>query len=283
MPARPLTGAPVVSQLHDKIRSLLASLPSGTARPTLALLIPGDPSALAYARTIRKQFRSLELEVREFTLEDCLDIPSFVTLIKQLESDHSVTGILALQPLPSAIDRHTLSHTMPPTKDVDGVSFEQQGRLAVGRPHIAPSTPLGGLILLRHYGVDIAGKHAVVIGRSPVVGRPLALLLLAADATVTICHSRTTNLAALTRQADLVFAAVGHPGLVTPDMVKPGAVVVDFGVTVVEGRVVGDVHPAVADVAAALTPVPGGTGPVTTAVLACNLLRLAGLWTGDDV
>lgn len=158
------------------------------------------------------------------------------------------------------------------------MSFAQQGRLALGQPDIAPSTPLGGLLLLRHYGIEIAGHHAVVIGRSPVVGRPLALLLLAADATVTICHSRTPNLAEMTRQADILLAAAGHPRLVTADMVKPGAVVVDFGVSVIDGQLVGDVDPAVRERASALTPVPGGTGPVTTAVLACNLLHLAGLW-----
>ncbi|MCX7623515.1 MAG: bifunctional 5,10-methylenetetrahydrofolate dehydrogenase/5,10-methenyltetrahydrofolate cyclohydrolase [Thermomicrobium sp.] len=278
MSARLLTGAPVVEALHRRIESILAALPPGAPRPTLALLVPSDPSALAYAKAIRKQFRTMNLPIREMKLAESLGESEFAGLIQQLATDPAVTGILALQPLPRAISRRLLSELMPPNKDVDGVSFVQQGRLAVGDPDVAPSTPLGGLLLLRHYGIEIAGRHAVVIGRSPVVGRPLASLLLAADATVTVCHSRTIDLADLTRQADLLLVAAGRPRLVAPDMVKPGAVVVDFGVSVVDGRLVGDVDPAVAERAAALTPVPGGTGPVTTAVLACNLLHLAGLW-----
>ncbi len=278
MPAQLLTGTPVVEELYTRIRSALQNLSPHTPYPTLAVLIPRDPSAQAYARAIRKHFSNLFLQVREFVLDDQMEESDFLQLIKQLDSDTSVTGILALQPLPPRISRSTLSQAMPPAKDVDGVSYEQQGRLALGTPGVVPSTPLGGILLLQHYGITVAGRHAVVIGRSPVVGRPLALLLLTADATVTICHSRTPDLAHLTRQADLLFTAAGRPGLVTPDMVKPGAVVVDFGVTVVGQRLVGDVDPAVAEVASALTPVPGGTGPVTTAVLACNLLRLASLW-----
>lgn len=283
MPAQLLTGTPVVEQLHARIRSILQNLPLDAPRPTLALLVPRDPSAQAYARAISKQCSKLHLRMRVFSLEDQLEESDFLRLLKQLDSDASVTGILALQPLPPRISRSTLSQAMPPAKDVDGVSYEQEGRLALGTPAIAPSTPLGGILLLRHYGITVTGRHAVVIGRSPIVGRPLALLLLMADATVTICHTRTLNLARFTRQADLLFAAAGRPGLVTPDMVKPGAVVVDFGVSVIDGRLVGDVDPAVAEVASALTPVPGGTGPVTTAVLACNLLRLAGLWPEEQL
>ncbi|MCX2726169.1 bifunctional 5,10-methylenetetrahydrofolate dehydrogenase/5,10-methenyltetrahydrofolate cyclohydrolase [Thermomicrobium sp. 4228-Ro] len=278
MPARLLTGAPVVEDLHREIETRLATLSPDAPRPTLALLVPEDPSARAYAKAIRKQFTKLNLNIRAIWLEETASEAEFVRLVKQLGDDASITGILALQPLPRSIPRLLLANLIPPEKDVDGVSFAQQGRLALGQPDIAPSTPLGGLLLLRHYGIEIAGHHAVVIGRSPVVGRPLALLLLAADATVTICHSRTPNLAEMTRQADILLTAAGHPRLVTADMVKPGAVVVDFGVSVIDGQLVGDVDPAVRERASALTPVPGGTGPVTTAVLACNLLHLAGLW-----
>lgn len=277
MAARLLTGAPVVDALHRKIQDALATLAPGAPRPTLALLVPPDASAQAYAKAIRKQFSKLNLPVREESLPESLEESRLRELLKQLAGDAAVTGILVLQPLPRGISRQFLSEAMPPTKDVDGVSVHRQGQLALGYFDVVPSTPLGGLVLLRHYGIELAGRHAVVIGRSPVVGRPLALLLLAADATVTICHSRTPDLATLTRQADLVFAAAGKPGLVTPEMVAPGAVVIDFGVSVLEGKLVGDVHPAVAERASAMTPVPGGTGPVTTAVLACNLLRLAGL------
>lgn len=280
MAAQILSGIPVVESLHRRMSELLHSIPS---TPLLAVLVPSDPSARVYAKTIRKQFNQLRLKLREITLERTLNEKQFTELLQQLATDREVAGILALHPLPPSISRTTLSQFMPPSKDVDGVSFEQQGRLATGMPQIVPSTPLGGLLLLRHYGIPLAGRHAVIVGRSPVVGRPLALLLLTADATVTICHSRTHDLAALTRQADLLFAAAGSPGLITADMVQPGAVVVDFGVTVVGKQLVGDVDPKVAEVASALTPVPGGTGPVTTAVLACNLLRLAGLWPDEPL
>lgn len=279
MAARFLAGKPVVQALHDRIQAKLATHPT---RPELAVLVPPDPSAKAYATSIRKQFTKLTVPVRELTIDATLDAMAFQRIIQQLTDNPSVTGILALQPLPRAISRDLLASTLPPQKDVDGICYENQGRLAAGAPGIVPSTPLGGIILLRYYGIELQGRHAVVIGRSPVVGRPLALLLLAADATVTICHTRTSDLATVTREADIVFAAAGSPGLVTPHMVKPGAIVVDFGVTVRDGALVGDVDPRVAEVADALTPVPGGTGPVTTAVLACNLLRLAGLWSETD-
>ncbi len=277
MPARLLTGAPVVDVLHRKIQDALATLAPSAPRPTLALLVPPDASAQAYAKAIRKQFSKLGLRLREESLSDSLEESGFRELLTQLAGDAAVTGILVLQPLPRGISRRLLSEAMPPNKDVDGVSVHRQGELALGYLDVVPSTPLGGLVLLRHYGIELAGRHAVVIGRSPVVGRPLALLLLAADATVTVCHSRTPDLATLTRQADIVLAAAGKPRLVTPEMVAPGAVVIDFGVSVLDGKLVGDVDPAVAERASAMTPVPGGTGPVTTAVLACNLLRLAGL------
>ncbi len=279
MAARFLTGKPVVQALHDRIQAKLATHPT---RSELAVLVPPDPSAKAYATSIRKQFTKLTVPVRELTIDETLDAMAFQRIIQQLTDDPRVTGILALQPLPRAISRDLLASTLPPQKDVDGISYLNQGRLAAGAPGIVPSTPLGGIILLRYYGIELQGRHAVVVGRSPVVGRPLALLLLAADATVTICHTRTSDLATVTREADIVFAAAGSPGLVTPHMVKPGVIVVDFGVTVRDGALVGDVDPRVAEVADALTPVPGGTGPVTTAVLACNLLRLAGLWSETD-
>jgi len=283
MAARILSGRPVVESLHARIQQVLARRAPHQGPPTLTVLLPNDPSAQAYARAIRKQFTTLHLNYRTEEIDDILDESQFAILLKRLAEDESVTGILALQPLPKGVSRRSLARLMPPTKDVDGVSFEQQGRLAIGSPWIAPSTPLGGLILLQHYGIEVAGRHAVVIGRSPVVGRPLALLLLARDATVTICHRRTPDLAKLTRQADLLFVAAGQPHLVKPDMVAPGAVVIDFGVSVRDGRLIGDVDPAVAEVASALTPVPGGTGPVTTAVLALNLLRLAGLLEENDL
>ena len=197
-------------------------------------------------------------------------------LLAQLAGDSSVQGILVPQPLTPPFTLDQVFAALPAAKDVEGVHPLNAGALAQNRRSVVPSTPLAGMELLRAAGVELAGATAVVVGRSPIVGRPLALLLLGADATVVICHSKTPDLGSVTRRADVLCVAAGRAGLVRGDMVKPGAVVVDFGINVAGDRLVGDVaFDEVADVAGAITPVPGGTGPVTTAVLARNLLDLA--------
>ena len=189
-------------------------------------------------------------------------------------ADDTVHGILVQLPLPpltfDVVSRHLTA------KDVEGVSAAQAGLLAQGRPQVVPSTPLAGLEILRAAGTLLAGRTAVVVGRSPIVGRPMAQLLLQQDCTVTVCHSRTPDLGHFTRQADVLVAAVGRPALISAEIVKPGSTVIDFGINDVDGRLVGDVDfEAAQRVAGAITPVPGGTGPVTTALLARNLLDLA--------
>jgi methylenetetrahydrofolate dehydrogenase (NADP+)/methenyltetrahydrofolate cyclohydrolase len=188
-----------------------------------------------------------------------------------------VHGIIVLQPLPLHLSRFSVADVLAPEKDIDGITTYNAGRLFHDdRDVLAPSTPAGGMALLKFYGVLLEGRRAVVLGRSSVVGKPMALMLLAENATVTICHSRTPDIALTTRTADVLVSAVGRAGLVTGDMVKPGATVVDFGVNFVDGQMTGDVDVAsVRDVAGCLTPVPGGTGRVTTMVLVRNAIKAA--------
>jgi methylenetetrahydrofolate dehydrogenase (NADP+)/methenyltetrahydrofolate cyclohydrolase len=193
--------------------------------------------------------------------------------VQELNRDAGIHGILVQLPLPKHLAERAVLETVNPAKDVDGFTYANIGRLVENRARFAPCTPAGILELLDREKIEIAGKHAVVVGRSEIVGKPVAMLLLHRNATVTICHSRTADLAAETRRADILIAAVGRPRLITGDMVKPGAVVADVGITRVEGKLVGDVDfDSVAPVASAITPVPGGVGPMTVAMLLKNTL-----------
>jgi methylenetetrahydrofolate dehydrogenase (NADP+)/methenyltetrahydrofolate cyclohydrolase len=204
------------------------------------------------------------------------DDAALAAALAALNADETVNGILLQFPLPPHLSAVQAATLLAPAKDVDGVNPLNAGRLYLGQGEfLAPATPLGGIELLRLAGIPLAGRSVVVVGRSAIVGRPLAMLCLQRDATVTISHSRTPDLAGVTRQADVLAVAVGRPGLITAEMVRPGAVVLDFGTTVVDGRLVGDVSPDVAAVAGALTPVPGGTGPMTSAMLIQNTLLAA--------
>ncbi len=276
MPARLLDGRPVAEEILRAVREQIRQI-STQHLLTLALLLPDDVGAKAYARAIHKTLAPLGVQVRHVPLDESIDEAGFREIVTRLNQQPEVAGILALQPLPRSLPRWLPALTIAPEKDVDGMTPINAGRLFLGLPAVAPSTPAGGMELLRYYGIAVAGRRAVVVGRSPVVGRPLVSLLLSADATVTVCHRKTTDLAEVTRTAELLFVAAGSPGLIGPEMVRPGAVVVDFGINVVGERLVGDVDPAVAEVASAITPVPGGTGPVTNAVLARNLVTLARL------
>jgi len=197
-------------------------------------------------------------------------------LLDEVVADQSVHGILLTQPLPRPLSLVSALRHVPPEKDVEGVHPWNAGALAQGRPAIVPSTPLAGMEILAANSVELRGKSAVIVGRSPIVGRPLIQLLLLQDATVTVCHTRTVDLASVTRQADILLLAAGRADLIDGSMVKPGAVVIDFGINVVDDKLVGDASFAsVSAVAGAITPVPGGVGPVTNAVLARNLVELA--------
>jgi methylenetetrahydrofolate dehydrogenase (NADP+)/methenyltetrahydrofolate cyclohydrolase len=234
-----------------------------------------DPASAAYLRQIERAFERHGLTTirrrPDAVSQDALD-----GLLDALVSDPTVHGILLTQPLPAPLmlDR-ALAH-LPASKDVEGVHPENAGLLTQGRPGIVPSTPLAGMEILKANSVELKGKTAVIVGRSPIVGKPLIQLLLAEHATVAVCHTRTPDLGYWGRQADILLLAAGRANLVDGSMVKPGAVVIDFGINVVGDQLVGDADlESVAAVAGAITPVPGGVGPVTTAVLARNLIELA--------
>ncbi|MDP3050089.1 MAG: bifunctional 5,10-methylenetetrahydrofolate dehydrogenase/5,10-methenyltetrahydrofolate cyclohydrolase, partial [Eubacteriales bacterium] len=197
-------------------------------------------------------------------------------LLDQLNGDEGIHGVLVQLPLPDHLDARAVTRAIRPEKDVDGFHPLNVGKLQIGEPCLTPCTPSGVIAILERSGIDIAGRHAVVIGRSNIVGKPTALLLLQRHATVTICHSRTADPSSVTRQADILVVAVGRPGMITGEMVKEGAVVVDVGINRVDGRLVGDVDwDSVAPRAAAITPVPGGVGPMTVTMLLANTILAA--------
>ncbi|MGE3271293.1 MAG: bifunctional 5,10-methylenetetrahydrofolate dehydrogenase/5,10-methenyltetrahydrofolate cyclohydrolase [Chloroflexota bacterium] len=246
--------------------------------PALCLAIveaADDPASAAYLRQIQRLFERHDLTtVRrkpETVSQDALN-----ALLDELAADSSVHGILVTQPLPAPLDLEAALRHLPPDKDVEGVHPWNAGTLAQGRRAIVPSTPLAGMEILAANGIELRGKSAVIVGRSPIVGRPLIQLLLLEHATVTVCHTRTVDLGGWTRQADVLLLAAGRADLIDGDMVKPGAIVVDFGINMVGDQMVGDAaFESVSQVAGAITPVPGGVGPVTNAVLARNLVELA--------
>jgi methylenetetrahydrofolate dehydrogenase (NADP+)/methenyltetrahydrofolate cyclohydrolase len=276
--ARLLDGRAIAAEVWQAVEAEAAKL---TARsgvvPHLAILQVGeDPASASYQRQIARSFSARGLEARVTRLSRESGQGAVAEVLQQLGADPAVHGLLLQLPLPGGLASGPLIDALPLGKDVEGLHPYHAGRLASGRPSFVPSTPLGGLELLQRSGITLPGNLAVIVGRSPIVGRPMAALLLQADCTVVVCHTRTPDLAGLTRQADLVVAAAGRPGLVTGAMLRPGAVVVDFGTNEVDGRLVGDVDfESAVEVVAAITPVPGGTGPVTTAVLGRSLVQAA--------
>lgn len=276
MTARHLLGRPVADALWAALANALPDLSRRLARPPCLALVQGpDPAAQAYAHTIQRTFERHALTTR---LHPAPTTTSDVRRqLEQLSTDRDVDAVLLLAPLPGDIPVPDVVDALDPARDVDGLHPFNLGRLAERRPTFVPATALGGLRLLQYYDVGLAGRRVVVVGRSPVVGMPLALLLLDANATVTVCHSRTPDLAAVTREADILCVAAGRAHLIGSDYVKPGATVLDFGTNPApDGSLIGDVDTsAVAERAAAITPVPGGTGSVTTAVLASQTLVAA--------
>ena len=247
------------------------------------VLVGDDPASELYVRRKREACREVGIEAFDHHLAAGVSEDDLLGLVAELGTDERVTGILVQLPLPDHIDEDRTIAAIPATKDVDGFHPLNAGFLLHGRPAITPATPAGIVELLHAYDVPLAGARAVVVGRSNIVGKPLALLLLSAHATVTVCHTRTRDLASVTREADVLVAASGRAGLITEGMVKPGATVVDVGVNRVDGRVVGDVAEEVRSVAARLTPVPGGVGPMTIAMLLKNTVRAARYAAGQLV
>jgi methylenetetrahydrofolate dehydrogenase (NADP+) / methenyltetrahydrofolate cyclohydrolase len=274
--ARLLEGRPVAEAIWRDVDERAAHFAQVSGRPpTLALVSGADEAAAAYGRQIERQFARHGLNTSRASVAGA----EFIQHLRGLNADPFVDGILLLTPLPEGVSVEAAALAIDPSKDVDGQHPINLGRLAQRRPAFAPATARGGLELLKHYEIPLKGSRVVVIGRSPVVGMPLALLLIDADATVMVCHSRSTNLANLARGGDVLCVAIGRAGMIGPEYVKPGAVVIDFGTNPTsDGSLVGDVQTdAVMGVAGALTPVPGGTGPTTVSVLAEHTLRAAEL------
>lgn len=252
--------------------------------PHLAVILVGENAASqVYVRNkenacIHAGIRSTIIRLPEVCTQEELE-----NAVLSLNEDESVHGILVQLPLPKGLDEARVLALIDPDKDVDGFHAMNSGRLMNGQPSFVPCTPLGVMKLLEAYQIPTRGKHAVIIGRSNIVGKPMAMLLLAADATVTICHSKTANLAEITRQADILVAAVGKPNFVTGDMIKQGAAVIDVGINRVDDGLVGDVHAEQAEkVASYLTPVPGGVGQMTIAMLLSNTLDAAERYADKD-
>jgi len=280
MSARLIDGKAAAARLLQWVAQDVAEVRARGIQPALAVILVGsDPASQVYVRN--KIRRAAEVGIRSLSYELPADLEQIelLGLIAALNADPEVHGILVQLPLPPQIDEAAVIQAIRPDKDVDGFHRENVGALALGQPGLVPCTPAGCLRLLQEQLGDLSGRHAVVVGRSNIVGKPMAALLLQAHCTVTLVHSRSRDAATLCRQADILVAAAGQPGLITADWVKPGAVVIDVGINRVEheggARLVGDVAPAVAAVAGALTPVPGGVGPMTIALLLHNTLSAA--------
>jgi len=278
MAAQILDGKSLAAAIRTALKQKVDALVQRGVRPGLAVILAGDdPASRVYVRN--KTSACAEVGVRS----QQIDYPATVTQeelirrISQLNADPAVHGILVQLPLPKPIDAARVLETIAPAKDVDGFHEANLGALLAGRPGVVPCTPLACMRLIEHAGVAIAGRHAVVVGRSNIVGKPVAQLLLQRDATVTICHSKSGSLADFTREGDILVAAVGRAKLVTGAMVKPGACVIDVGINrLADGKLAGDVDfESVKQVAGWITPVPGGVGPMTIAMLLENCVNAA--------
>ena len=303
MPARVLDGPSVAAAIRAAVAPDAQAFTAAAGRPPgLGIVLVGDdPGSEIYVRNKVKAGGESGLKVDLLRLPATATIDELLAVVRRLNDSPEHDGILVQSPLPAAMGRNAAQRVfdaIDPAKDVDGFHPLNVGKLAQGRAHLAPCTPSGVMVMLDHFGIRLAGARAVVVGRSDIVGKPMAQLLLSRDATVTICHSKTAALASVTAEADIVVAAIGRAAFVRPEFVKPGATVIDVGINRVTDRaeaaailgassprladfdrrgsvVVGDVHPAVADVASALTPVPGGVGPLTIAMLLKNTVSAA--------
>jgi methylenetetrahydrofolate dehydrogenase (NADP+) / methenyltetrahydrofolate cyclohydrolase len=262
--------------LAERIRAEVAAEVKELGEVGLTTVLVGDdPASEIYIRRKQEAAREVGILSRDYRLAEDTAEEDLLELVAQLNADDAVDGILVQLPLPSQIDEQRVIDAVDPAKDVDGFHPVNAGKLFLGQDGLVAATPTGILALLDEYDVPLVGARAVVVGRSSIVGKPVALLLLARHATVTICHSRTTDLAAYTRDADVLVVAVGRASLISPDMVKEGATVIDVGLNRTEEGLRGDVDPAVAERAGLMTPVPGGVGPMTIASLLRNTVRAA--------
>jgi methylenetetrahydrofolate dehydrogenase (NADP+)/methenyltetrahydrofolate cyclohydrolase len=262
--------------LAERMRAEVAEEVRELGHVGLATVLVGDdPASDVYIRAKHRAATEVGMVSRDVRLPATTSEAELLDAIAALNDDDEVDGLLVQLPVPDAIDDAVVMRAVAPIKDLDGFHPVNAGQLLIGTPTFVGATPLGIMALLAEYGVELAGARAVVVGRSEIVGKPVALLLLAEHATVTICHSRTRDLGAVLRDADVIVAATGRPNLVTAEMIKPGAAVVDVGITRTDEGLLGDVHPAAREVAGLLTPVPGGVGPMTIAMLLRNAIKAA--------
>jgi methylenetetrahydrofolate dehydrogenase (NADP+)/methenyltetrahydrofolate cyclohydrolase len=299
-----LDGAAIAAAIKLEVAEEVKALSARGIRPGLAAVLVGDVAASQiYVRNKVQSCSDLGLYSDLITPPATVTTEEMLALVAALNAREDIDGILIQLPLPAQVDAKALLDAIDPAKDVDGFHPVNAGRVQAGRPALAPCTPAGVIEILKRSGIAISGKHAVVVGRSDIVGKPAAMLLLHENATVTICHSKTADLGAITRQADILVAAIGRPGFITAEMVKPGATIIDVGINRITDRVefdrffagnekreaafakrgstlVGDVHPQAFEVAGAYTPVPGGVGPLTIAMLMANTVRAAKLRRG---
>ena len=302
--SRVLDGAAIAAEIKAEVAEEVRQLAGQGIRPSLAAVLVGHvPASEIYVRSKVKTCAELGLFSEMITPPETITTEEMLALVADLNARDDIDGILIQLPLPAHVDAKLLLDSVMPEKDVDGFHPVNAGRIQAGRPALAPCTPAGVIQILKRSGIPIAGQHAVVVGRSDIVGKPAAMLLLHENATVTICHSKTRDLPSITRQADILVAAIGRAGFITPEMVKPGATVIDVGINRItelaefekffagDGKraeifskrgstIVGDVHPKAFDVAGAYTPVPGGVGPLTIAMLMANTVRAARLRRG---
>jgi methylenetetrahydrofolate dehydrogenase (NADP+)/methenyltetrahydrofolate cyclohydrolase len=302
--ARILDGAAIAAAIKREVAEEVRLLAAQGVRPGLAAVLVGSVAASEiYVRSKVQACADLGIYSDLITPPETVTTEETLELVAGLNARDEIDGILIQLPLPAQVDAKALLDAVSPAKDVDGFHPINSGRLLAGRPALAPCTPAGIIEILKRSGIPIAGRHAVVVGRSDIVGKPAAMLLLHQNATVTICHSKTRNLGEVTRQADILVAAIGRPGFITPDMVKPGATIIDVGMNRIADRaefdrfflgnakreaafakrgsvVVGDVHPEAFELAEAYTPVPGGVGLLTIAMLMANTVRAAKMRRG---
>jgi methylenetetrahydrofolate dehydrogenase (NADP+)/methenyltetrahydrofolate cyclohydrolase len=299
-----LDGAAIGAEIKHEVAEQVRKLASQGIRPGLAAVLVGHvPASEIYVRSKVQTCEDLGLFSELITPPNTVTTEEMLDLVASLNDRDDIDGILIQLPLPKQVDTKALLDAVLPAKDVDGFHPVNAGRLQAGRPALAPCTPAGVIEILKRSNLPISGQHAVVVGRSDIVGKPVAMLLLHENATVTICHSKTRDLCAVTREADILVAAIGRPGCITPDMVKPGATIIDVGINRLTAReefdrffagdakreaafskrgstIVGDVHPRAFELAGAYTPVPGGVGPLTIAMLMSNTVRAAKMRRG---
>jgi len=299
-----LDGAAIAAAIKQEVARQVKNLAGQGIRPGLAAVLVGKvPASEIYVRSKVQTCADLGLFSELITPPETVTTEEMLDLVASLNDRDDIDGILIQLPLPRQVDAKALLDAVLPAKDVDGFHPVNAGRLQAGRPALAPCTPAGVIEILKRSDLPISGQHAVVVGRSDIVGKPVAMLLLHENATVTICHSKTRDLGAVTREADILVAAIGRPGFITPEMVKPGATIIDVGInrlTTCEefdrffagdakrensfakrgSTIVGDVHPKAFELAGAYTPVPGGVGPLTIAMLMSNTVRAAKMRRG---